>query len=179
MSDCLAMPNYFIYQYLTQFFDFHAKKINCQVATQIDNIPHIRTMNLRHVTHDGQLILLTDTQTRKWQEFKKSPRIAICLYEHPRQVIIEGEVQLNTVLTNSELVRFYWEHYLDQYWRNYYLSQNAGSQADDISTVFGVITLMPDFFEILEINENDYLKSLRKQFHRNKKAWLESNIPPV
>lgn len=52
------------------------------------------------------------------------PNASICiLHLDYGQIIVEGQATLKTWLTDPETTVFYWNHYLDQYWRDFYLSR--------------------------------------------------------
>ena len=140
-----------IMQCLKEWFNFPVDKTYCQVSTLADRLPHIRTMRLYHVTAEGHLVLLTETSTRKWQDLKKCPRVAICLLNPDRgKIIAEAGVTLITAVDDNQTAAFYWNQFLDQYWRDYHLSLEASTAG--IPSSFGVIMVQPDFWETL-VNE--------------------------
>ena len=159
-----------IKQNLKQWFDFPANKTYCQVSTLADNKPRIRTMRLYQVTDEGNLILLTDTRTKKWKELSASPRLAICLLNSDRgQILVEGNASLNTYSTDKEMTAYCWTQFLDQYWRDYYLSlENSDAE---IPSCFGVIIVQPDSWEILELNKQDFLQGKRVQYQIKAGNW--------
>jgi general stress protein 26 len=162
-------------QCLQTWFDFPKNKIFCQVSTLANTSPHIRSMELYHVTSLGNVILLTDTSSRKWHDLEICPNIAICVVDvNYGQIIIEGTADLITSNNDTQTAELYWHHYLDQYWRDFYLSRTQRTQT--ISDSFGVIRMLPQLWEITEINKDDYLQSRKKQFLWREGAWMMSDL---
>ena len=64
---------------LQTWFAFPQSKLYCQVSTVSNKNPHIRTMDLYDITEDGQLIFLTDTNTKKWLDLQECQNIAVCI----------------------------------------------------------------------------------------------------
>lgn len=174
------MPIELIKHYLQNWFDFPNKKLFCQVATFGNNSPHVRTMDLYHITDEGNVILLTETSTRKWHDLKENPTAAICIVNQDfGQILANGQITLNDFTTDSITTKYYWDSCLDDYWRNFYLKRDSNNIAHTIPSSFGVIILQPRFWEILVTNQNDFLKSSRKQYHKNGETWSQSEVDPV
>lgn len=158
---------------LKSWFDFPNNKVYCQVATIGNSHPRIRTMDFYHITNVGEVILLTDTSTNKWQELHENPRVALCLMHLDYgQIVVEGEVQLNTSETNYSLCKQYWDELLDDYWRGFYFSRKT-TVVDGIPTAFGVISVSPTMWEIIETNQEDFIKSTRTRFGLVDGQWKE------
>jgi len=169
----------YIKNLLQSWFSFPKNKIYCQVSTVANRKPHIRTMDLYDVTDDGHLILLTDTSTRKWLDLQKCNNIAICIVhiEHG-QIIVEGEATLKTSINDFSITSLYWHDALDQYWRDIYLSRSSNAE-EKIPSSFGIIVVKPNFWEMLEINKQDYLRSLRKRFQLIDGTWTVQDMLAV
>lgn len=164
---------------LKAWFSFPQNKLFCQVSTTTNKISHIRTMDLYEVTDNGELIFLTDTNTRKWLDLEVCPNIAVCiLHLDYGQIIAEGEAVLKTAKTDYTTVNLYWQNFLDQYWRDFYLSRVTDS-SEKIPASFGVIAVTPCRWEVLEFNKDDFLQSSRKQFELKQGTWLMQDLLPV
>ncbi|MCE0724684.1 MULTISPECIES: pyridoxamine 5'-phosphate oxidase family protein [Legionella] len=162
--------------YLRHWFSFPKDKVFAQVTTVMHKKPHIRTMELYHFTPNSSLIFLTDTRSPKWSHLNRCPNVGICLVnpEHG-QIIVEGRAILHTSLSNLPLTSLYWHNYLDEYWRNYYLTNSDTSHG--ISLSFGVIQTIPTLWQILEINKNAFLKSSRVEYKFKRGMWSSNPLP--
>ncbi|HHT0592928.1 TPA: pyridoxamine 5'-phosphate oxidase family protein [Legionella anisa] len=163
--------------YLRHWFSFPKDKVYAQITTVMHQKPHIRTMDLYHFTPDGSLIFLTDTHSPKWTHLNHCSNVGICLanLEHG-QIIVEGRAILHTGQSNLPLASLYWQNYLDEYWRNYYVTNS--NTCDGISLSFGVIQIIPTLWQILEINKNDFLKGSRTEYKFKNSTWIKNQLPP-
>lgn len=175
----------YIKNLLQSWFSFQSWSIHpqniifCQVSTISNDTPHLRTMGLYDITDDGCLVFVTETSTRKWHDLQGCKNIAIAiLHAEHGQIIVEGEAMLTTSKNSYKTASFYWYEYLEQYWRDFYLSRSPNA-TDEIPSSFGVIVVKPYLWEILEINKHDYLLSSRKQFRLIDQNWTEHNVDPV
>ena len=167
---------------LQKWFSFPQNKLYCQVSTTSHQGPHIRTMDLYDITEEGQLIFLTDTSTRKWMDLQEFPNMAVCLLNLDHvQIIVEGSAMLKTSMSDPHTVSIYWNNFLDQYWKDYYLSRplNLKPNLNEIPSSFGLIVMTPNLWEILEINKEDFLKSSRKQFRLRDGVWVSHDLAPA
>jgi general stress protein 26 len=166
---------------LKGWFSFPKDDVFCQVSTMSRNQPHIRTMRLYDITKEGFPVVITSTDTRKWQDCELNSQAALCLF-HPihGQLIMEGQVHLKTSKHEIDSIQRYWEM-LPPYWQDFYRSKasDRDQSTDKIPDSFGVIVLEPQFWEILEICSTDYLQSSRSQFHLIDNCWHMSKVAPV
>ncbi|CAM2740934.1 Uncharacterized conserved protein [Legionella steigerwaltii] len=163
--------------YLDQWFSFPKNKVFAQVTTVMNQKPHMRTMALYHVTPKGSLIFLTDTSSPKWIHLSHCPNVGVCILNPEYgQIIVEGTAVLDTSQSNLSLASLYWQNFLDEYWRNYYLT-NSNKTADGISSSFGIIQIIPDLWQILEINKNDFLKGARMSYELQNDSWIKRQLP--
>jgi len=130
--------------------------------------PHIRTMDLYDLTNNGSLVFLTKTNSRKWNGLENQKNISVCMINLKMgQVIAEGSALLQTTENNPSMTMHYWENYLPQYWRDFYLSHITKNthRSSELPSLFGVIQIIPHTWEILEINTEDFLKGSRKNYN--------------
>ena len=136
-------------------------------------------MDLYDFTDDGSLIFLTNTNSTKWNDLTQGSNIAVCLLNLERgQIIVDGSALLQTSINNPFLAARYWENYLDEYWRNFYLSlaPQLSAAQPKIPPSFGIIEIHPHSWEILEINLEDFLKGSRKKFQLQENKWIETKL---
>jgi len=137
-------------------------------------------MDLYDFTDEGALIFLTNTNSNKWYHLKQISSIAVCLLNLERgQIIVEGSAFLHTSGNNQPLATKYWNNYLDEYWRDFYLSCASGapSSQEKIPLSFGIIEIRPHSWEILEINTEDFLSGSRKKYQLQENAWVMIELP--
>ena len=166
---------------LQNWFDFPNSKLFCQVSTVRNGYPHIRTMDLYDFTEDGALIFFTKTDSRKWSDLEKQPNIAVCLLNlDAGQITVEGSVLLQSSTDNLDIVTPYWKNSLPKYWQDFYLSLSSQNpnNPEEIPPSFGVIKIIPHAWEVLEINNEDFLKGSRKRFTLEEgNFWRMSELP--
>lgn len=157
----LNNPVHDVGELLNNWFDYPNKRLYCQVSTTSSRVTHIRTMDLYHLTEDGYIALLSRTDTRKWNDLTNNPNISICIANLGHgQITVEGSASLKTAENDFDIASYYWNNHLDQYWRDFYLKR-SDRHCNEIPSSFGVIIVKPDFWEILELDVNDYSKSSR------------------
>ncbi len=135
-------------------------------------------MALYDLTQKGALIFITATNSPKWTHLSNNPNIALCLL-HPEygQIIVEGSTLLHTSQTNLSLVSLYWENYLDEYWRNFYRMETPGNPANEIPPSLGVVHVIPNTWQILEMDKDDFLKGSRSLYTIEKDVWMREELP--
>lgn len=162
-----------IHEKLRNWFGFPQQETHVQVATSFENHPHVRTMKLYEITEDGSCIILSHNNTQKWRDLQVSPYIALLFVNYDfGQLTVEGVAQLKTK-ENSE-IKPYWECMPEPIQRIYTSSPNK-----EIPDSFGVISVQPLSWEMLEINTVDYNKSIRKKFFRDNGSWKTQELRPV
>jgi len=161
---------------LRKWFQFPHNEIYCQVATFTGVHPHIRTMMLYKVTEDGKLVFLTGTDTQKWRDLQDHDHVAVCLFNlEYGQIIGEGTAVLKTNKKQADEAAQYW-HLLSPAWRDIYRGDSAENLVPDS---FGVIVVTPKRWEVLQLNKEKYLKSIRKEFVFEDGSWLMEELRPA
>jgi general stress protein 26 len=158
----------------------HITKQLIRFKAQYTDSPHIRTMDLYDFTDAGTLIFLTNTNSNKWSHLKQIPNIAVCLLNLDfGQIIINGSASLHTSASNQSLAAWYWNNYLDNYWRDFYVScaPEPLSSQKEIPLSFGIIEVCPHSWEILEINPEYFLKGSRKRYQSKENTWVMMELP--
>lgn len=158
---------------LMNWFGFPEQETHVQVATSSENHPHLRTMKLYEITQDGSCIVLSHNKTLKWRDLQISPYIALLFVNYDfGQLTVEGVAQLKT-RENNEIKR-YWECMPEPVQKIY-----SSSPGKEIPDSFGVISVQPLSWEMLEINKIDYNKSIRRKFFRENGSWRTQELRPV
>lgn len=158
---------------LTNWFGFPEKETHIQVATSSENHPHLRTMKLYEITQEGSCVVLTHNKTLKWHDLQVSPYVAMLFVNYDfGQITVEGEAELKTKDSNE--IKCYWECMPEPIQRIY-----TPSPGKEIPDSFGVISVRPTSWEMLEINKIDYNKSIRRKFFLKNGLWEASELRPV
>lgn len=153
-------------------FNFPDKKICAQVATQSGDTPTIRTMKLVDVTDKGELIFLSNIDTQKWRDLNTNPKVAVAIFDQILgvQLVSRGEATLDTTSSNEAKVHHYWKIVRPSVKKLFYeKSQLIQELIPPVN--FGVITILPQYWEILSINQKDYDLSTRFCFTRRSEGW--------
>ena len=162
-----------IHEKLLNWFGFPEKETHVQVATSFENHPHVRTMKLYEIAEDGSCVILSHNKTLKWRDLQFSPYIAILFINYDfGQLTVEGVAQLKTK-ENSEIKR-YWEGMPEPIQRIY-----TSYPKKEIPDSFGVISVQPLSWEMLEINKVDYNTSIRRKYYRDNGSWKTQELTPV
>jgi pyridoxine/pyridoxamine 5'-phosphate oxidase len=95
---------------LLQDFHFPGIKVFCQMATQSENLPRVRTVRLYGIEKEG-LIFITRTTSKKWNALKNNPFLSICFLHPDAQIQLRAECKaslFNYPLTNRVNLEKYW-----------------------------------------------------------------------
>lgn len=165
---------------LKDWFNFPRNPIFWQVTTVYNALPYVRTMHLYDFTSRGSLVFLTSTLSGKWQHLTKNTHIALCLMNADYgQILVEGTALLHNRKTNLPLTTLYWENYLEEYWQNFYISEDTNELKETIPSSFGIVEVVPKAWEILEINKLDFIKGTRKKYILQERMWQVKQLPII
>jgi hypothetical protein len=166
-------------------FSFPERMLFGSVATLKAGEPNIRFMRIYDINHEGCLILLTHTDSHKWKEFKKAPSVSVALLSENKQaqIIVRGAVKLDNPHTTPNAARKYWplvrldvkkiydpSHLVEQPY-----SEQKLQVPDQAPITFGIATLVPTFWEVLELTL-DYTSSVRTQFRYEDGVWQKKRV---
>jgi len=149
-------------------------------------IPHVRIMRIYDFTEEGQLILLTHTESHKWSEFSHHPHISIAMVSENKltQIIVNGKLELATIGTSREQAKHYWTMVRPDVKKIYDPSHKIGGPYQNASALqtpsivpetFGIARITPSFFEILHLDSN-YVESDRTQFQLKEGLWHRQRV---
>jgi general stress protein 26 len=162
---------------LKSWFDFPNQDVHCQVCTCSNNNPFVRTMKFYDITDDGTVIVLSRTNSKKWQNLQTTNNIAICICHLGRgQIVMEGTAKLETHDTNKVLIDKYWQM-MDLYAMKIY-TPSLQVVTKEIGENFGVIVVNPTRWEVFEPDMNEYLLSIRTEFRLENNQWKDYPLEP-
>jgi len=161
--------------YLYTILQFPLQKVSAQVATQSEEGPHLRTMKLVDINAAGELVFLTNLTTQKWKDLTLNQKMVVLIFDHAAsvQILCKGSVLLDTVISQSEKVNHYWRNVRLSVKKVFYTNP-ALINSTNAPSNFGVITLVPAYWEILEVNSEDYASSLKLGYVPEKNGWTEN-----
>ncbi|MBN9288194.1 MAG: pyridoxamine 5'-phosphate oxidase family protein [Gammaproteobacteria bacterium] len=161
--------------YLYTILQFPLQKISAQVATQSKDGPHLRTMKLVDINVNGELVFLTNLITQKWKDLSLNQKMVVLIFDQAAsvQILCKGKVFLDTVVSQSEKVNHYWGNVRLSVKKVFY-ENPALIDSTNAPSNFGVITLIPAYWEILEVNSKDYASSLKLGYVLGKNGWTEN-----
>lgn len=170
------MPD-LVYQSLATWFGFPQGELYAQVATSINDCPHLRTMMLYEITSENNLVFLSRTDTQKWQNLSRNSKVAVCFANPDKgQILVEGIVTLKTMQNYPTEIKNYWNNLPPNVKEIYLYDKNL--DANEIPESFGAIFIKPYFWEVLKLCRPDYIKSVRKQFHLRDETWVMQEVDP-
>ena len=167
---------------LKVWFHYPVEKIYCQVATVGQKgEPHIRTMLLYTLTPEGNIVLLSRTDTQKWHDLQQNSSVSVCFLNLEKgQIIGEGVAELKTK-NNFADVKTYWRSLPLQFQSIYRpeLSSAYSPSVKEIPPNFGMIWIRPERWEVLTIDPHHYLESLRQPFCFREGMWVAGDLLAV
>lgn len=164
-------------------FQFPEKPLFASVAT---STPSIRTMRLFDFDEKGRPLFFTHTGSKKWKEISKSPKISACIISEDKllQLIFSGAALLENLNNPSDQHALLWKRVREDVKKIYDPNYSVGGNykepdnlkiLKDPPSTFGVLRIIPSFWEILELKE-EYLDSLRTVFTKEGDVWKSQRM---
>jgi uncharacterized pyridoxamine 5'-phosphate oxidase family protein len=158
---------------LASWFDFPNQLFFCQVGTVFNDRPHLRTMTLYDITHDNKLVFLSRTDTNKWRHILANSQVSVLVHNPSKgQVVIEGHAVIETDL---HCLKFYWNKMQTQTQAIY--TTNTDHFLDGIPSCFGIMKIKPIAFDVLCIDQQNYLRSERTITYLTSTGWQQETAP--
>lgn len=167
-------------------FNFPSSPVMGQVATTATDGPDIRTMRMFAVDDIGRPIFLSHTATGKWEQLASNRQIAICFLNarNDTQITLRGHVELITTSDNDELLTPFWKMLrrdVKKIYNNHavegpYTPGDALSPPEDPPPLFGMIRVVPDTWELLDLTAGEYPQCIRTIYQRNNDDWTATRL---
>lgn len=158
---------------LRKDFHFPEEMVFCQMATLSKNRPHVRTVRLYDIEKDKGLIFVTHTSSKKWDELKNHPSVAVC-FLHPDykiQLRAECDVSLLNYSSAPFLAEKCWNMVREDVKKIYHHDESEKPLLN-IPDCFGLIIAVPHLCEYL-FTDSDYPNSMRYIYTKDpKKSWV-------
>ncbi|MDP1834692.1 MAG: pyridoxamine 5'-phosphate oxidase family protein [Chlamydiales bacterium] len=171
-------------QRLRRNFGYPARII-AQVATLSKIGPDLRSMGLYEVDTEGGLIFLSNRNSSKWKELVSQPTISALMLSSnlENQIIARGEAQLLTSTTNPDLIEKFWKQtppqakltYLNKN-EDHYVPLTEVEPPEHAPENFGIIRIIPNMWELLDVDFEHYHSSLRMIYTLQSDGWKATRI---
>ncbi|MFX0557615.1 pyridoxamine 5'-phosphate oxidase family protein [Maribacter sp. CXY002] len=148
----------------------------------LDKIARLRTVVIREVSHDQNIVFFTDKRSKKVTHIKENPNVSLLLY-HPEkllQIRIEG---LANIHVDEKTLSKYWNRIQAKGKKDYTTKYAPGStikNPDEIEYLdehhhFCMITIVPFKLEYLKLKRPNHI---RVKFSKNEDLWVSEFLVP-
>jgi len=142
----------------------------------------MRYVVLRQVKENFDLVIYTDSRTRKVKQIERQPEVQVLLY-HPSkkaQVIVTGKAQIHN---QNETSKLHWQNVQGEGQKAYTSLRTPGVSIEDPSLAyewnknpgsenFAVIEVEPTTIEVLQLRGLEHLRAVFEKEHGWNGAWL-------
>lgn len=152
-----------------------------QVATLSDGMPFVRSMALYGLLDGSSPLFLTHRGSAKWRQLEENASISVCLVNRgeDKQIRAQGQAELHSLNTRPKLLTECWKK-VPFFARHIYYQLTPQVGANDslpcsneavVPDSFGVIVVIPNSWEFLLFDGDDYTRSHRERFTRSAVGW--------
>lgn len=154
-----------------------------QVATlSAQGHPRVRTVHCRFAEAARTIGFATNQKSPKWEELTAHPHLAGCFYDLGTHLQWRWEGAVKLVASGDEtLLEAFWKKIRpsikDTYWQEF-----AGDKKYDREKRcpdFGVVLCEPTRWELLDMNDSDYLKTTRDEYIYDGGKWSHRRLHSV
>ncbi len=138
----------------------------CYLSSISSNKPVIRTVVLRDMTDQHELVFFTDQRSQKIEQFQANPNAELLFY-HPKklwQIKVGGKIK---IITNEKQLNFYKQKVQGASVKDYSSKQKPSSALKNPDALeytedmhFTVLYLEPDYFESLQLKRPNHIRCL-------------------
>ena len=138
------------------------------LATVADGKPHQRTVVLRDVVNEHQLIIYTDARSHKVKELKENPNASIVMYNHKKlmQITLNGQMEM---ISEGDYYEDRWSRVQGRSQRDFITKKAPGTSIKNPDEVeygdehhFMILKLVPDTIEYLQLKRPNHIRALFK-----------------
>jgi pyridoxine/pyridoxamine 5'-phosphate oxidase len=157
-----------------------------QVATVGEEGPVLRSMGMFALMDGAFPLFLTHCASHKWSQLGKNPQIALCFVNasKDKQILARGRALLHSEQSNRTLLEEYWQKVPSSVLSIYAQANVEGSYQDQIlppvgvkvPSNFGVIQVVPLFWEQLVFDPQNYANSVRIQHRYISNGWSTCRV---
>lgn len=157
----------------------HANKY-CSLASIENNKPVVRTVVLRNMTDENNLIFFTDMRSGKVRQYQSNPNAEVLFYNHKKllQIKVSGQICL---VEDDEKIAYYKQKVQGPSQKDYTTLKNPGTSIDNPDHVdygdelnFAVLELKTESIESLQLKRPNHIRCL---FER-KNDWKGQFLVP-
>ena len=151
-------------------------------ATSHNGSPRQRTVVLRKMLPDLNILFYTDARSHKVEDFKKNSQVSALFY-HPKklmQVRVEGEAQ---IITDPKQLKQYWNNIQESSKKDYITERAPGSPIKNPDNVdyleeehhFCAVKIVPKCIEYLRLKRPNHIRVL---FIKKEDKWNGKFLVP-
>lgn len=138
----------------------------CYLSSVLEDKPMIRTVVLRDMTEDYNLIIFTDKRSSKVEQFIKNSNAKILFYNHKKlwQIKVCGRMHL---LEEQERVKYYQQKIQGNSKKDYTTQQKPSSVLKNPNDLeygedmhFAVLELKPQYIESLQLKRPNHIRCI-------------------
>lgn len=135
------------------------------LATLYNQQPRQRTVILRKLISDFNLIIYTDTRSQKIHDIQSNSSISALFY-HPKKLLQVKLIGTASLISSAQEIESYWQH-IPKNSRKDYITQHAPGtpikNPDHVEYLpdqanFGVLQVAPTSIEILQLKRPNHLR---------------------
>ncbi|RRO13366.1 pyridoxamine 5'-phosphate oxidase family protein [Flavobacteriaceae bacterium 14752] len=136
----------------------------CSLSSISEDRPIIRTVVLREMTNQHELVFFTDQRSPKIEQYKKNPHAEVLFY-HPKklwQIKVSGKVQL---IKDEKRLHYYRQSVQGASTNDYKTKQTPSSVIKNPDQIeygedlhFAVLGLQPDSIESLQLKRPNHIR---------------------
>ncbi|WP_127844436.1 pyridoxamine 5'-phosphate oxidase family protein [Psychroflexus aestuariivivens] len=153
------------------------------LASIRNNQPKCRTIVLRAVENNFNIIFYTDSRSDKVEDFQNNPNASALFYNHDSLLHLEVRGKAK-VITDPNLINAHWEQVKDHSTKDYTTEKAPGTRIkhpDEVeysenNTNFSVVELVANEVEVLQLKRPNHIRS---RFYKNENSkWIGKFLNP-
>ena len=141
----------------------------CYLSSISEGKPVIRTVVLRDMTDDYNLVIFTDKRSSKVEQFAENPNAEVLFYNHKKlwQIKVGGQMHL---LDDDKRLKYYQQKIQGNSKKDYTTQQKPSSSLKNPDYLeygedmhFAVLELKPDYIESLQLKRPNHIRCMFKK----------------
>ncbi|WP_299437627.1 pyridoxamine 5'-phosphate oxidase family protein [uncultured Aquimarina sp.] len=151
-------------------------------TSDFNSIPRLRTVVLRDVDDDLNMIVYTDERSKKIANIQANNRVSLLFYDQERllQITIKAKAE---IITDHETIQQIWKQIPEKFRKDYSTELSPGIEIKNPDKVdylegkhfFSAIKIIPMRIEYLRLKRPNHVRVIFKKENRN---WKGTYIVP-
>lgn len=153
------------------------------LASIRNNQPKCRTIVIRAVENNFNIIFYTDSRSDKLEDFQNNPNASALFYNHESllQLEVRGKAK---IISDPEALNLHWKKVKDQSTKDYTTEKGPGTRLkhpdeveySDGNANFSVVELIANEVEILQLKRPNHIRS--RFFKDEDSKWIGKFLNP-